>query len=252
MPTAPSGGGSLAKAEIVLVQPPKDLTATPQLSQITSTAKGGGGLGRIPFMFNPASYTVSKGAKWNRAETKGAKTVAMPEFVGSLPASMTLEILIDHSDRATPTVASTVDLLLSAVVPIPGTLDQGNPTPPWAVFSWGSRIPMVAFVSNVSATYTLFRPDGTPVRAKCSVTLEEVPTDPMPKQNPTSGSDRPIRQHTVVAGDSLPSIAQAAYGDAARWRDVADANGIDDPLHLPAGTSVLLPHEADLPELAVS
>jgi nucleoid-associated protein YgaU len=47
--------------------------------------------------------------------------------------------------------------------------------------------------------------------------------------------------HTVVAGDSLPSIAYREYGDPEIWRVVAEANDIDDPLRLRAGTTLLLP-----------
>ena len=42
--------------------------------------------------------------------------------------------------------------------------------------------------------------------------------------------------HTVRDGDTLPSIAYDAYGDATRWRAIAEANGIDNPLHLRRGT----------------
>jgi nucleoid-associated protein YgaU len=36
-------------------------------------------------------------------------------------------------------------------------------------------------------------------------------------------------------------VAYRAYGDAALWRDVAEANGIDDPTRLRPGTRLLLP-----------
>ena len=47
--------------------------------------------------------------------------------------------------------------------------------------------------------------------------------------------------HTVQDGDSLPSIAQSAYGDVKRWRDIAEASGIDNPLHLPRGLPLTIP-----------
>jgi nucleoid-associated protein YgaU len=47
--------------------------------------------------------------------------------------------------------------------------------------------------------------------------------------------------HTVQDGDSLPSIAYMAYGDATRWRTIAEANHIDDPLHVRRGTPLTLP-----------
>ena len=46
---------------------------------------------------------------------------------------------------------------------------------------------------------------------------------------------RCVRTHVVSDGDSLPSIAYAAYGDATQWRAIAEANGIDDPLSLRRG-----------------
>jgi nucleoid-associated protein YgaU len=45
----------------------------------------------------------------------------------------------------------------------------------------------------------------------------------------------------VQDGDSLPSIAYRAYGDATRWRTIAEANHIDDPLRLRRGTPLMLP-----------
>jgi nucleoid-associated protein YgaU len=47
--------------------------------------------------------------------------------------------------------------------------------------------------------------------------------------------------HTVKDGDSLPSIAFRTYGDPNAWRAIADANGIENPLHLRRGTALSLP-----------
>ena len=49
--------------------------------------------------------------------------------------------------------------------------------------------------------------------------------------------------HTVQDGDSLPSIANPAYGDATRWRTIAEANDIDDPQRLRRGTPLMLPRQ---------
>src|SRR5207253_4703089 len=54
--------------------------------------------------------------------------------------------------------------------------------------------------------YTMFKPDGTPMRAICTLDVEEIPSEPG-RQNPTSGGLAARRSHTVVAGDSLASIA---------------------------------------------
>jgi nucleoid-associated protein YgaU len=112
------------------------------------------------------------------------------------------------------------------------------------VFGWGSTVSIVAIVKSVSARFSLFRPDGTPIRAVCNVSLEEVPTE-APRQNPTSGSLTALRTHRVVAGDSLASIAYDEYEDARLWRALAEANHLDDPMRLPPGTELLVPPPAE-------
>ncbi len=103
-----------------------------------------------------------------------------------------------------------------------------------------STVQFVAYVESVSATYTLFTATGDPLRATCQLSLTEVPL-PTKGQNPTSGTLAAQRVHRVVSGDSLESLAWAEYGDATRWRAIARANGIDDPMRLETGRELLLP-----------
>ena len=117
--------------------------------------------------------------------------------------------------------------------------------PPLVVFHWGRTTSFPGFITQVGAKYTLFSSDGTPIRAVCTVAMEEMPPG-TPKQNPTSGTMIVHRSHLVVAGDSLASLAYAEYGDATMWRPLAAFNGIDDPLRVPDGTVVLLPPAEDL------
>ena len=98
----------------------------------------------------------------------------------------------------------------------------------------------VGYIKSVSAKYTLFSPDGTPLRAVCTVALEELANEPK-KQNPTSGGLQPRHAHTLREGDSLAAIAYREYGNPAHWRALAEVNGIDDPLRLRPGHVVLIP-----------
>jgi nucleoid-associated protein YgaU len=47
--------------------------------------------------------------------------------------------------------------------------------------------------------------------------------------------------HVVKDGDSQQSDAPRTYGDPNRWRLIAEANGVDNPLHLRRGMSLNLP-----------
>ena len=138
-------------------------------------------------------------------------------------------------------VVARVEQLFSCCVPTDDSLGQEEGRRPrWSCCTGATVNSFAAFVTSVQAKYTLFTGEGTPIRATCNVSLEEMPGDP-PKQNPTSGGLTLTSVRTVVAGDSLASIAYREYGDPAMWRALAAFNGIDDPLRLRLGTSVLLP-----------
>jgi nucleoid-associated protein YgaU len=217
-----------------------------QLYNPTPTGSAAGSLrGQIPFQFNPKEVTIQKSAKWERKTAKGAKTAGPPEFSGAEPCKLTLEMFFDASGTQDGSVVTAVESLFSCCVPTEDSADKKKPTPPVVVLHWGAVTSFPAFVTSVSAKYTLFSADGVPIRALCSVALEEMPNEPW-RQNPTSGSESVRRSHLLRDGDSLASVAYAEYGDAALWRRLAAYNRIDDPLRCAPGTTLLLPTPEEL------
>jgi nucleoid-associated protein YgaU len=226
-------GEKLEKAQLALLQPalngrPASLLAT------------------LVFKFNPKEYTLQKSASWQRSPVRGAAQTAMPEFTGAQPRTLALELFLDESDTTSGDVVKDVEQLLACLAPLPDTVDANTPSPPFVRFSWGSTISFVGVVRSVSARFSLFRSDGTAVRATCDLQLEEIPI-PVRRQNPTSGGTGAPRLHVFAAGDSLPSVAYQRYGDPHRWRIVADANGIDDPGRIPLGRRMVIPSPSPVP-----
>lgn len=208
-------------------------------------SKPGSKLARIDFKFNPKELSLSKAAKWARETGKGNKKAGPPQYQGPQPSKLTLEMFFDATSTMDDSVVKRVEALFACCVPTSPSHDKKKGSPPWVLFRWGGLTSFLAYVSSVTAKYTVFTAAGLPVRAVCTVTLEELAAEPG-GQNPTSGGLAPRRVHTVVDGDTLPSIAYREYGDASMWRAVARANGIDDPLRLRSGTDLLLPSVEDL------
>ena len=202
---------------------------------------GGGLRGEVKFKFNPKEYSIQKSAQWTRTPAKAAQQTATAEFTGSDPRSMSLEMFLDQTDSPSGDVTQDVNKLFECLAPTQPSIDAGTPSPPSVRFRWGEAGEnFKACVKSVNAKYTLFRPDGKPIRAVCTVSLEEVPEAPG-SQNPTSGGPGGHRSHMVVAGDTLHSIAYAEYRSPQRWRIIAEANGIDDPMRLREGMRLLVP-----------
>ncbi|RYP83276.1 peptidase M23 [Nocardioides guangzhouensis] len=244
---------ALTSASGGAVAPPSPTgdTARSQMQKATlklydATPSGlGGERDTITFQFNPKEVTIQKAAKWERKTAKGAKKAGPPEFSGSEPCKLTLEMFFDASGKQDGSVVQAVEQLFGCTVPTEESAGQKKPSPPLVVLQWGSITSFPAFVTSVSAKYTLFTADGLPIRALCSVSLEEMPAEPG-KQNPTSGSDAVRRAHLMVEGDSLASVAYAEFGDATAWRSLARFNEIDDPLRCRPGTRLLLPTPEEL------
>jgi nucleoid-associated protein YgaU len=207
--------------------------------------KPGSDRGSIPFQFNPKEVTIQKAAKWERKPARSAETAGPVQFTGAEPCKLTLEMFFDASDTHDGSVVEAVEKLFSCCVPTKESLGKDKGIPPIVVLRWGKIASFPAFVTSVSAKYTLFSADGVPIRALCSVSMEEMPNEPW-RQNPTSGGQFVRRSHTMVDGDTLAGVAYQEYGDPAMWRALAAYNRIDDPLRFGAGSELLLPSPAEL------
>lgn len=205
----------------------------------TGAAASGAGTRLIEFHFNPEQYTISKSASWTSDPQKRAEEAPPSQFNGTDPRKMQVKILLDESKTGS-SVQADVEKLFSCCAPSAKSLDNNQPRPTYVVFAWGTFFSFTAYITEISAQYTLFRPNGMPIRADCSLSLTEAPDD-VPRQNPTSGALAAQRVYTMGAGDTLASVAYREYGDAGRWRALADANDIDDPMAVVPGTSLLIP-----------
>jgi nucleoid-associated protein YgaU len=86
----------------------------------------------------------------------------------------------------------------------------------------------------------MFRPNGEPARALVDLELTQS-EQATAGQNPTTRAIAGLKIHTVTDGDSLQSVAYKSYGDATRWRKIAEANGIDNPFALRRGSQLTSP-----------
>jgi nucleoid-associated protein YgaU len=241
----PAGAGA-NEAEAPAQKVRAQLTLYDPTPSPSGSGEPGAERGSLAFQFNPKEVTITKQAKWERKTTKGSTTAAPPEFSGPEPSKMTLEMFFDATGKQDGSVVKAVETLFSCCVATEKSVGQNWPTPPVVVLHWGAISSFPAFVTSVSAKFTLFKSDGTPIRAVCSVSLDEMPGEKFRKQNPTSGSQEVRRVHRTIAGDSLASVAYAEYGDPAAWRALAAFNGIDDPLRVRTGTVLLLPTPEEL------
>jgi hypothetical protein len=233
----PPAATGLARARLLIKEPPARVGAAP-----------GGTIAEVAFQFNPNQLRLAKRASWQRKPSRDAQRSSLPEFVGSEPGQLSVELFLDATERHDASVERAVQSLLLACVPTPKSLASRRPAGPWVRFEWGTArtVSFDGIVTSVSVTYVLFDVDGQPLRARCSVEIEEA-GGATAGQNPTSGALAAHRTHQLVVGDTLPHLAWREYGDATAWRIIAEANDIDDPMDLTPGVELLIPALDELP-----
>jgi nucleoid-associated protein YgaU len=208
------------------------------------------GDGVLECWFNPQQYAISKSNSFNETPARGK---GAPElyFGGGDGRRLTLELLFDATGSGSRDVRQVTDRLFQMMEATHTEPGGDKKRPPTVTFSWGKTVTFPSVCTNLSVTFTLFRPDGTPIRA--SATLDLVQAGPIAggsgggepaAQNPTTRADGRVSVRILQDGDSLAEISYAAYGDPTRWREIAHANDIDDPTQLRRGTAITIPGAA--------
>ena len=158
---------------------------------------------------------------------------------------MSLQLMFDTTDSGDAVTRHTgkVLKLMDVDASLPGTDPQtNNARPPYVVFHWGNLHSFKAVVSSLNLQFTYFSSTGVPLRAKVDLSLTQfAQSSAFGPQNPTSGTPEPHRVHRVQPGETLDRISARYYGDSTRWRTIATANGVVDPLALRTGSLLSIP-----------
>jgi len=195
----------------------------------------------VPCMFNPFEYTIAKSNSYEQADTKG-KNIPRIRFQQGGAQTLTLRLLFDTLDTGSDVRTLTARLWNMMMVDELRTDPRtGKSEPPHVLFIWGA-LSFEAVITQMSEQISLFLPTGTAVRSTVQISLQQVSDElDLPAQNPTSGGGIAPQTRRLDAGDRLDIIAFEAYGDSNKWRQIAQANGIEDPLRLRPGQLIMIP-----------
>ena len=202
------------------------------------------GVDKLEFKFNPSEYSAQKSAQWDAPKrSMSTKAGAKPEFIGTSPQTVNMQIFFDDWEAAMGDVTKDVEKLFKWCTPSHKSIGRDTPHPPLLRLIWGSNLHLAErkfYLASVNAKYTMFGRTGNPLRATADISLKESPDEPG-AQNPTSGSIHARATHLISEGDTLQSIATEEYGNPGFWRGLALFNDIDDPLRLNLGSRILIP-----------
>ncbi len=186
----------------------------------------------VPVFFYPSEYTMEKSNEFASINIPGLESPHLQFARGNLE-TLSMELFFDSYEDGGD-VREHTNKIANLL-----RIDPELHAPPVLRFVWGS-MNFTCVLSRLSKRFTMFRSDGTPVRATLNVTFNEFRTEAKSRELPLQSPDR-TKLYRVKQGDSLWAIAAREYGNPGLWRPIADENRIENPRIMMPGDEITIP-----------
>ena len=199
----------------------------------------------IKVQFNPEEYTVSKDVNFAQTAVPGLSAPII-QFVHGNMQTLKMELLVDSYEehREVNRIPNQAGEDVRNITQKITNLMDINPkthAPPILLFTWGENFEFTCVLASASQRFILFRPDGTPVRARLDITFNQFNNAELEAKEIKRETANFSEIHRVGQGETLSNIAGQVYGNPALWRPIALHNDVDNPRELAVGTRLLVP-----------
>jgi nucleoid-associated protein YgaU len=212
------------------------------LKKLTINAYKDSGLsqavGNYSLQINPESYNHNHSVQFTKNDSTDTAGVTTKFYVQD-PQKLSFSFYLD-STGVVPGVTD-VGAEITNFKTIVYTYNGSIHSPNYLTVVWGSGLQFNCRLTSLDIDYTLFKPDGTPLRAKLTVNFEQYlsPQELVSLSNKSSPDMTHAR--TVIDGDTLPDMCYRIYGDSKYYIGVAEFNKLSNFRLLRAGTTILFP-----------
>jgi hypothetical protein len=217
----------------------------------------------IQVLYNPTELSFDKSLTLAEIQIPGLDA-PLQQFVRGQAEKLTVELFFDSTEDGMGEGAHSVTEHTDQIFQLM-KIEPSRHAPPVCAFMWNAKFPgsdlsdrvgnqrrndFQCIVENVKQKFTLFSPEGVPLRATLTVTMREYRTlDEQLSQLNLNSPDR-TQNWVIRAGDTLTAVAGRHYRRPQEWRLIADANGIEDPRRISVGRFLRLPPTSERERLA--
>ena len=186
---------------------------------------------------NPNEITLAYEFEWDTAQGAGT-TGSRMNFKKQKPGDLSLTFFIDGTGAA----GERIDVqervaLFQQVTGYNGHIHRPN----HLKLVWGTLQVRRCVLKSASIAYKLFKSDGVPLRAVITASFADASDDLTRVALAQDQSPDLTHVRVVKAGETLPALCHAIYGDPGLYPLVARANDLDDLRHLAPGTRLVFP-----------
>lgn len=176
-------------------------------------------------MINPDSIKWQRSIEYNDQQPPDTSS-ASQKYKSTPSDKLNFDIVIDCTgivDSKRTSMNAEIAALEKIVFTYNGEIHRPN----FVMVQWGKNFMFKGVLTSLDTSYTLFKPDGSPLRAKLSLGFSAYisPTTVTKTDKPQS----PDLSHllTVVEGMTLPQMCQNVWQDDTNYIRVAEYNGLN-------------------------
>lgn len=204
-------------------------------------AATGDALGSIDAMINPETYSRTYNVNYTASKENGAPASTMI-FSGIGQNDLELKLVLDGTGVVPlPSGITTVDGYLDKFKDLVYNYNGEEHRPNYIKVTWGSGLTFTGICLSFTVAYSLFKPDGSALRATVNLKLTES-TDYKTKAKEAQKSSPDLtHMRTVKAGDTLPLMTYRIYGDSSYYTEVARVNKLRSFSDIKPGDQIYFP-----------
>jgi len=176
-------------------------------------------------MINPDSVKLQRAIEYNEQQAP-ATSSASQKYKSTPSDKLNFDIVIDCTgvvDATRTTMSAEVTALQDIVYTYNGQIHRPN----FVKIQWGQNFSFSGVLTSFDISYTLFKPDGSPLRAKISMAFTQYisPSTVTKNDAPTS----PDLTHILIVngGITLPQMCLQVWKDDRYYIDVAKFNKLN-------------------------
>ena len=203
-------------------------------------------IGNFEVLFNPKAYSQKYEVAYEETQAQGT-TNNVKKYHLVKPAEYGLEFTLDGTGASAPKID--VAERVAEFIRLTGELQGSTHRPPYLKVGWGTLL-IKGVLKTADIDYTLFRPDGFPLRAVVKVLLSVSEDESLRVARENRSSPDLTHLITVSAGDNLPLLAHRVYGDPAWYPHLARYNQLEHFRDLKPGSQLSFPPLTTLKDIA--
>lgn len=190
-------------------------------------------------MMNPEALKWGRNISYNETQSPDSSSGSQ-KYQNTKNETLSFDFVIDCVGIVDPkrtNLADELTLLESIVYTYNGEIHRPN----FVKVQWGKDLVFKGVLKSFETSYSLFKPDGSPLRAKVSLSFAEyISPDQVAKEDKKESPDV-THLVTLKEGDTLPGLCQQVWSDKNYYIQVAQYNGLNKFRNLKGVEALLFP-----------